>query len=87
LGAGTSSVVLLLSKDFIRLVIIALVIASPVAWYCMNSWLRSFAYRIDIGWPVFAATAVAVTGIAFLTVGYQGLKAALTNPVESLRRD
>ncbi len=87
LGAGTSSVVLLLSKDFIRLVIVALVIASPIAWYCMNSWLRGFAYRIDIGWPVFAATAVAVTGIAFLTVGYQGLKAALTNPVKSLRSE
>jgi len=87
LGAGTSSVVFLLSKDFIRLVIIALVIASPVAWYCMNGWLRGFAYRIDIGWPVFAATAVAVIGIAFITVGYQGLKAALTNPVKSLRSE
>ena len=87
LGAGTASVVLLLSKDFIRLVIIALLIASPVAWYCMNNWLHAFAYCIDIGWPVFAATAVTVIGIAFITVGYQGLKAALTNPIESLRRD
>lgn len=87
LGADTAGVVLLLSKDFIRLVIIALVIASPIAGYCMNGWLRSFAYRIDIGWPVFAATAVAVIGIAFITVGYQALKAALTNPVRSLRSE
>jgi len=87
LGAGTAGVVLLLSKDFIRLVVIALLIASPVAWYFMNSWLHAFAYRIAIGWPIFAATAVAVIGIAFITVGCQALKAALTNPIESLRRD
>jgi putative ABC transport system permease protein len=87
LGASTPSVVLLLSKDFIRLVVIALLIASPVAWLCINSWLRAFAYRIEIGWPVFAATAIAVIGIAFITVGFQGLKAALMNPIESLRRE
>jgi len=87
LGASTPSVVFLLSKDFIRLVIVALLIASPVAGYCMNSWLHAFAYRIDIGWPVFAATAIAVIGIAFFTVGFQGLKAALVNPIESLRRE
>jgi putative ABC transport system permease protein len=85
LGASTPSVVLLLSKDFIRLVVIALLIASPIAGYCMNSWLHAFAYRIDIGWPVFVATAIAVIGIAFITVGVQGLKAALTSPVKSLR--
>lgn len=87
LGASTPSVVLLLSKDFIRLVVIALLIASPVAWFCMNSWLRAFAYRIEIGWPVFAATAIAVIGIAFITVGFQGLKAALMNPIKSLRTE
>jgi putative ABC transport system permease protein len=87
LGASNRSLVLLLSKDFVRLVLIALLIASPVAGYCMNHWLRAFAYRIDIGWPVFALTAIAVISIAFITVGFQGLRAALANPIKSLRSE
>ncbi|HEY4110868.1 ABC transporter permease [Puia sp.] len=87
LGATTGSVVLLLSKDFIRLVVISLLIASPIAWYCMNRWLLGFAYRIDIGWSVFALTGIAVVGIAFITVGFQGIKAALANPVRTLHTE
>lgn len=87
LGATTQNVVLLLSRDFIRLVVISLLIASPVAGFFMSRWLREFAYRIDIGWSVFAFTATAVLGIAFLTVGFQAVRAALANPVKSLRTE
>jgi putative ABC transport system permease protein len=87
LGATTPGVVLLLSKDFIKLVIVSLLIATPVAWYCMNQWLQSFSYRIDIGWWVFAVAAILAIGIAFATVSFQALKAALTNPVKSLRTE
>ncbi|GGB24294.1 ABC transporter permease [Puia dinghuensis] len=87
LGATTQSVVFLLSKEFIRLVVLSLLIASPVAWYFMTRWLEGFAYRITIGWAVFAVTAVVALGIAFITVSYQGIKAALASPVKSLRTE
>lgn len=87
LGATTQGVVLLLSKDFIRLVILSLLIASPVAWYFMNQWLQNFAYRIDIGWWMFAVAAVTVVGIALATVSFQAIRAALANPVKSLRTE
>ena len=84
LGASVSNIVILLSKDFIKLVIIAFVIASPVAWYIMNNWLEDFAYRINISWLVFAVTAILALGIAFLTISFHAIKAANANPVESL---
>lgn len=87
LGASIASIVGMLSKDFVLLVVIALVIASPIAWYFMNQWLTDFAYHIDISWWVFALAGVAAMGIALLTVGYQSVKAALMNPVESLRSE
>lgn len=87
LGASTKGLVFLLSKDFIKLVVISLLIASPVAWYFMHQWLQNFAYRIHIDASVFVITAVLAIGIAFLTVGFQAIKAAITNPVKSLRTE
>lgn len=87
LGVSTQGVVLLLSKDFIKLVIISLLIASPVAWYFMNKWLQDFAYRIHISWWIFIITAILALSIAFITVSFQAIKAALANPVKSLRTD
>ena len=87
LGASTESVVLLLSRDFITLVVISLFIASPVAWIFMDKWLEDFAYRININWWVFAIAAVAALGIAFITVSFQAIKAAVSNPVKSLRTE
>lgn len=87
LGASVSGLVLLLSKDFIKLVIIALLIASPVAWYLVHKWLEDFAYRIDIGWWMFALAAIFAIGIALITVSSQAIKAALANPVKNLRTE
>ena len=87
LGANTAGIVGLLSKDFIKLVVIALLIASPVAYYFMNKWLQDFAYRIDIQWWFFAAAGLSTILIAFLTVAFQSMRAALANPVKSLRSE
>ena len=87
LGASVGSVVMLLTKDFIKLIIISLVIASPIAWWVMEKWLQDFAYRIDIGWWVFAVAGTAAIFIALLTVSFQAVKAALLNPVRSLRSE
>ncbi|MEO1257305.1 MAG: ABC transporter permease [Bacteroidota bacterium] len=87
LGATTAKLVGLLSKDFLKLVLVAMVIASPLAYYFANIWLQDFAYRIDIQWWVFALAGAVATGVAFLTVGYQSAKAAMANPVESLRSE
>ena len=87
LGASTESVVMLLSKDFVVLVVIALCIASPVAWIFMNKWLQDFAYRVNINWWVFAIAAILSLSIAFITVSFQAIKAALANPVKSLRTE
>ena len=87
LGASVSNIILLLSKDFIRLVIVAFVIASPVAWFIMHNWLQDFAYRINMNWWVFVITAVIALSIAFITVSFQAIKAAMANPVKSLRTE
>lgn len=87
LGASVSSVVALLSKDFLKLVLIALVLAAPPAYYFMDQWLESFSYRIDIQWWVFVLAGLAALTIAFLTMGFQSIKAALANPVDSLRSE
>ena len=87
LGASVTSIVTLLSKDFLKLVLIAIVIASPIAWYAMNQWLQDFAYKIDIEWWVFALAGLLAVGIALLTVSFQSIKAALMNPVKSLRSE
>nr|WP_290938333.1 hypothetical protein [Haliscomenobacter sp.] len=70
-----------------KLVVVAIVIASPIAYYFMQQWLADFAYRIDIKWWMFALAGAAAVVIAFLTVGFQSVKAALANPVESLRSE
>lgn len=87
LGASVFSIVGLLSKDFLKLVLIAILIASPLAWWAMDKWLRDFAYRIDIEWWVFALAGLLAVGIALLTVSLQSIKAALMNPVKSLRSE
>jgi putative ABC transport system permease protein len=87
LGATTQSVVLLLSKDFVKLVLVSLLIASPIAWYFMNKWLQDFAYRVDISWWVFAVTAIVALTISFITVSFQAIKAAIANPIKSLRTE
>ncbi|HEY4935082.1 MAG TPA: FtsX-like permease family protein, partial [Puia sp.] len=87
LGATVSNIVNLLSKDFLKLVIIAIIIASPLAWYAMHKWLQDFAYRIPISWWVFAVAAITAALIAILTVSFQAIKAAVSNPVISLRSE
>jgi putative ABC transport system permease protein len=87
LGASVASIVTLLSKDFLKLVFIALVIASPLAWWAMNRWLQDFAYKITIDWWVFAGAGLLAVSIALLTVSFQSVKAALKNPVKSLRSE
>ncbi len=87
LGASAAGIIVLLSKDFIKLVLIALLIASPVAWYIMHNWLQSFAYRININWWVFFAAGLSAILIALATISFQAIKAAIENPVKSLRTE
>jgi len=87
LGASVPSIVGLLSRDFLKLVAIAIVLSSPVAWYAMNRWLQDFAYRIDIEWWMFVLAGVLAVLIALLTVSFQSIRAALMNPVKSLRSE
>ena len=87
LGASVANIAAMLSKDFVILVLIAIVIASPVAWYFMNQWLQDFAYRTNISWWVFVLAGVASVIIALITVSFQAIKAAMANPVKSLRTE
>ncbi|TLV04110.1 FtsX-like permease family protein [Dyadobacter luticola] len=87
LGASVGSVVGLLSQEFIKLILIALVLASPIAWWGITLWLSDFAYKVDIEWWVFVLAGVLAMGIALLTVSFQSIKAALTDPVKSLRSE
>ena len=87
LGASVASVVTLLSKDFLKLVFIALILAVPIAWYAMNRWLQDFAYRIHIQWWVFVVAAIIAMIIALVTISSQAIKAAITNPVKNLRTE
>ena len=87
LGADVTVIVSMLSKDFIKLVVIAILIASPLAWYMMHLWLQDFAYRVTIQWWVLAGAACAALLIAFVTISFQSIKAALANPVNSLKSE
>jgi putative ABC transport system permease protein len=87
LGANLSQIMVLFSKDFLKLVIIAFLIAAPLGWYFMEHWLQDFAYRIDISWWIFALAGMVSIIIAMLTVSYQAMKSARANPVISLRTD
>jgi len=87
LGASVTGIVALLSKDFLKLVLIAIVIASPLAWYVMHKWLQDFAYRIDMDWWIFVLAGIIATLIAFVTISFQAIKTANSNPVKSLRTE
>lgn len=87
LGASVTGIVQLLSKDFLKLVLIAIVIATPIAWWAMNKWLQAFAYRIHISWWMFAIAGLVAIFIALMAVSFQAIKAAIANPVKSLRTE
>jgi len=87
LGASVLTITTLLSKDFLKLVVISLVIASPVAWWAMSTWLEKYTYRVGIGWWVFALAGLLSVAIALITVSYQSIRAAIANPVNSLRTE
>ncbi|MCY7328554.1 MAG: ABC transporter permease, partial [Saprospiraceae bacterium] len=82
-----SSITSLLARDFLQLVVVAIVIASPIAYWVMDQWLADFKYRIDIQWWVFVLAGLGAIAIAFLTVSFQSVKAALANPIKSLRSE
>jgi putative ABC transport system permease protein len=87
LGSSVTGIVRLLSNDFLKPVLVAIVVASPIGWYAMQRWLNDFAYRIDIEWWIFALAGLLAVGIALLTVSFQAIKAALTDPVKSLKSE
>jgi putative ABC transport system permease protein len=87
LGASVANIVTMLSADFIKLVFIAILIAFPLAWCIMYKWLQNFAYRVNIHWWILAIAGIIALLIAFITVSFQSIKAALANPVKSLRND
>jgi len=87
LGASVSNIVKMLSIDFIKLVLLAFVIATPIAWWSMNKWLQDFAFRIDLSWWIFAATGIIALIVALITLSFQAIKAAISNPVKSLRTE
>jgi putative ABC transport system permease protein len=87
LGASVANIIQLISTDFLKLVVIAIVIASPIAWYAMDKWLQDFAYRITVQWWMLALAGAAALVIAFVTVSFQSVKAAIANPVKSLRSE
>lgn len=87
LGASALSIVNLLSKDFLKLVLVALIIAIPLAWYFMKSWLNNFAFHINLDWWVFAVAGFIAIGIALATVVFQSARAAMSDPVESIRSE
>jgi putative ABC transport system permease protein len=87
LGASVSNIVIMLSRDFIRLVLISAVFAIPLAWWAMNEWLQDFAFRINIGWWVFVAAGTIALLVALITISFQAIKAAIANPVKSLRAE
>jgi hypothetical protein len=87
LGASVAGIAQLLSMDFVRLVVVAILIATPVAWWAMSKWLIGFTYHISIGWSVFVVAGVLAVAIALATVSFQAVRAALANPVKSLRSE
>jgi ABC-type antimicrobial peptide transport system permease subunit len=87
LGASVPGIVRLLSKEYLQLVIVAIVLATPLAWWAMNKWLQNFAYRIQLQWWMFLLAGLIGIAIAMLTVSFQAIKAAVANPVKSLRTE
>jgi putative ABC transport system permease protein len=87
LGASVPNIIRLLAADFIKLVLVAIVIATPVAWWLMDKWLQDFAYKAGIGWQVFALAGLTAIGIALFTISFKAIKTAIANPVKSLRTE
>lgn len=87
LGASESSIAALIAGDFLKLVLIAIVIATPVAWYFMNMWLQNYAYRTQMSWWIFGLSGILAVVIALITISFQAIKAAVANPVKSLRTE
>jgi putative ABC transport system permease protein len=84
LGASVTGIVQLLSADFLKLVMIAFLVSCPIAWFAMHRWLRDFAYQTDLSWWVFAGSGFVALAIAFGTISYQAIRAAVASPVKSL---
>ncbi len=87
LGASVTNIIIMLSREFIKLILLSVIIACPIVWYFANEWLQNFAYRIEIHWWIFVLSAITAIGIAFITVIYHAIKAARSNPVENLRTE
>ena len=87
MGASISSIINLLSKDFLKLVFISFVIAAPVAWLFMHQWLENFAYRINISWWIFVVAGITALFTALFTISFQAVRVAVANPVKSLRTE
>jgi putative ABC transport system permease protein len=87
LGASVTGITQLLSREFLQLILLSAVIAFPVTWLAMSHWLRQFAYRVNIEWWIFLAGGLAAMGIALVTISFQSVRAALMNPVKSLRAE
>ena len=87
LGASVLNIVKMLSTDFVKLVLLSFIIATPIAWWFMNMWLQDFTYRINLSWWIFAATGVIALIIALVTLSFQAVKAAVANPVDSLKTE
>jgi len=87
LGASVANIVRMLSTDFVKLVILAFIIATPIAWYFMDKWLQEFAFRIDLNWGIFAVTGFVALVVALITLSFQAIKAAIANPVDSLKTE
>ena len=87
MGASATTIMKLLTTDFLKQIIISLIIAIPISWYAMNQWLQSYPYRIEIAWWVFAVSGIIASTIAFVTVSSQAFKTANSNPVDSLRSE
>jgi ABC-type antimicrobial peptide transport system permease subunit len=87
LGASVIQIITLLSGDFLKLVLLAFIIATPLSWYVMAEWLNNFAYQIEIEWWMFPLAGLMAVGIALFTVSFQSVKAALANPIKSLRSE
>ena len=87
LGASINSIAVLFGKDYTKLVLIAIIVALPIAWYAASEWLQDFAYRISVGWDILAISALSVLIIAIATVMVQAIRAAIVNPVDSLKTE
>jgi putative ABC transport system permease protein len=87
LGASVNNIVMMLSRDFLVLIFIASIIAFPIAWWAMHTWLQDFEYRISVGWWIFIISGVIAILVALCTISFQAIHAALSNPVKSLRTE